>query len=50
MQMNHPEVAVSAWVRAIDTHPSVCFRPVVLVRSSGIGGKPSLPRRGFTSA
>ena len=42
MQMNQPEVALSAVPRAIDTAPSTCFNPVTLVRSSGIGGKPDL--------
>ena len=50
MQMNQPEVALSACMRAIDTAPSVCLRPVTLVRSSGIAGKPSLVLSALTPA
>ena len=50
MQMNHPEVALSGPPRAMDTTPSLCSRPVTLVRSSGIAGKPSRRRSGLIPA
>ena len=47
MQMNHPDVALSGAPRAIEITPSLCSRPVLLVRSSAIAGKPSLARVGI---
>jgi len=38
------------YTRAIEIAPSVWRRPVTLVRSMGIGGKPSLARSAFTPA
>jgi hypothetical protein len=49
MQMNQPELAVGR-AAAIETAPSTCLRPVTVVRSSGIAGKPSLVRSAFTPA
>ena len=50
MQMNHPEVALSGVVRAIDTTPSLCRIPVAVVRSNATGGNPFLARSGLTPA
>ncbi len=50
MQMNQPEVALSGVPRAIDTAPSTCFRPVTVVRSRAIGGKPALALLSATPA
>ena len=50
MQMNQPDVALSGAPRAIEIAPSLCRRPVTLVRSSAIGGKPDFALSGFTPA
>ncbi len=50
MQMNQPDVALSAVPRAIEMAPSTCLSPVTLVRSSAIGGKPALALSACTPA